>query len=172
MSKENRVEVWLNRALEIENRGRDFYLDVSKRAGDAVVGDFFKMLADQELLHIKIIKDIYNKLGDGNSCWLAGKGNAEPSGLNELFRKVTSDRPSAEAGILEAIDNGMKFENEAREYYEKELPQATCAEEKDFLTRLAAEESGHYQMLSDMKLYYTDPEAWNDQQDNMHLDGV
>lgn len=172
MTKQNRAEIWLNKALEMEHRGRDYYLAAAKKAADDLARDFFNNLADQELYHIEAIKKIYAKLGD-DSCWLAG-GDHKDGGkdLNQLFLRLNKNQPKVEADILAALDHGLKFETETAALYEQEIPRAECAAEKEFLTKMVGEERGHHQMLADMKLFYTDPEAWADKMDGGHLDGA
>jgi len=173
MPELNRVEVWLNKALELEYRGRDYYEKAAGKAKDSLVADFFKNMAEQETVHAGIIKKIYDKAGQGDACWLAA-GAEEPGGqtLNRMFLDLSKHSPKAGEDILQAIEDGLKFETEAMDFYKKAIPEASCQAEKNFLTRLAGEENEHRQMLADMKLYYTDPEAWAEKMDNMHLDGV
>ncbi len=172
MSDQSRVEKWLNQALELENRGHDFYVRAAGAAADPQARDFFQFLAAQELVHIKIIKDIHGRLGDA-SCWLAAdNAKAEGPGLNEIFLKMTKSAPTPQDDLLRAIDGGIVFETEARDFYQRELPQAGCENEKKFLTLLAAEENEHRQALADLKLYYTDPPTWAAQMARGHLDGV
>lgn len=170
----NRVEIWLNKALEIENRGYDFYEDAAKTVKDSLVRDFFNTLAAQELIHIKIIKKIHERLGDGgDSCWLAAREhNYSEASVNKIFLAMSKQEPTPDEDILKAIDTGMALESESLNFYQNEIPKASCEAEKKFLTALAAEENDHHQTLADMKLYYSDPQAWLEKMDNMHLDGV
>lgn len=172
MRDQNRMEIWLNKALELEIRGRDFYEGVAASAKDTLVRDFFKFLADQETVHIKIIKSIYNRL-DNESCWLEAKSRkAESGSLNKIFLDMTKTRPSPDSDIIQAMDHGISFETEAAAFYKNELSGAECEAEKEFLLALYGEENEHRQVLADMKLFYTNPESWAEQMDNMHLDGV
>lgn len=174
MSDQRRVELWLNKAIELENRGHDFYEDAVAKAKNSDVADFFKFMASQELMHAKIIQKIFDRLKD-DTCWLEADGHISGSSanLNHLFMTLTKKiTPSPEDDIVNAIDGGIIFETEARNFYEDELPKAQCEAEKKFLTLMVAEENEHRQILSDMKLFYTDPESWNLKADNMHLDGA
>ncbi len=173
MPELNRVEVWLNKALELEYRGRDYYESAAQKADDPLVADFFRHMAEQETIHAKIIKKIYDRVGEGDSCWLDPvDGEPGGQGLNKMFLDLSQHRPETGEGILKAIDDGLRFETEAMEFYKDEIPNAGCQNEKNFLTRLAGEENGHRQMLADMKLFYTNPQAYAEKMDNMHLDGV
>lgn len=174
MSDQKRTELWLNKAIELENRGHDFYENAALNAQESEVVDFFKFMAAQELIHAKIIKKIYDRLNDAG-CWLEVDGQIanRSASLNHLFAILTKKiTPSPEDGIVNAIDGGITFETEARNFYEDELPNAACESEKKFLALMVAEENEHRQVLSDMKLFYTDPESWNLKADNMHLDGA
>ena len=172
MHDQNRMEAWLNKALEMETRGRDFYEKVSAEAKDALVRDFFKFLSEQETVHIKVIKQIYGRLGH-DSCWAEAKEHQSGGeALNKMFLNMTKSKPSSSSDILQAIDHGITFETEAAAFYKNELPNAACAAEKDFLLALYGEENDHRQVLADMRLFYTNPEAWAEKMDNMHLDGV
>ena len=173
MPVESRAEIWLNKALEMENRGYDFYEDAAGAAQNSLVGDFFKTMAAQEMIHIKVIKQIYSRLGD-DSCWLAaGDHHQGASSLNKIFLALTKNEiPGSKSDIVKAIETGIKFETEARDFYEEALAGASCDGEKKFLTSLVGEENDHRVTLEDLKLYYTDPAAWVDRMDHGHLDGV
>lgn len=172
MQDQNRMEIWLDKALEMETRGRDFYEKVSGAAQDVLVRDFFKFLADQETVHIKIIKQIYSRLGH-DSCWAEAKEHhSGGEALNKVFLTLTKNKPSSDSDIIQALDHGITFETEAAAFYKNEMPNTTCEAERDFLLALYGEENDHRQVLADMKLFYTNPEAWAEKMDNMHLDGV
>lgn len=172
MKEQNRVEKWLNRALELENRGHDFYSLAAKAASDLQARAFFQYMADQELAHLNVIKKIYDRL-DEDSCWQEGQGMELPqSALNELFLKMTQNRASSDADLMKAIDEGIVFETEVRALYAREVEKAGCDGEKRFLTLMVGEENLHQQTLADLKLYYTDPVGWAERMDHGHLDGA
>ena len=90
MSDQRRVELWLNKAIELENRGHDFYEDAAQKAKDSEVTDFFKFMAAQELVHAKIIQKIYDRLKD-DTCWkeAAGHINRGSASLHHIFLIMT-----------------------------------------------------------------------------------
>lgn len=172
MPDKNRMEIWLDKALEMETRGRDFYENIVATAKDVLVRDFFKFLADQETVHIKIIKRIYSNLGH-DSCWSEAQGqHSGGESLNKVFLALAKSKPAADSDILAAIDHGITFETQAAAFYKNEMPNTTREAERDFLLALYGEENDHRQVLADMRLFYTNPEAWAEKMDNMHLDGV
>lgn len=174
MDDQKRVELWLNKAIELENRGHDLYEEAYTSAKNLDVADFFKFMAAQELVHVKIIQKIFTRLG-GETCWQEADGHisGNSSNLNHFFMTLTKKiNPEPEEDIINAIDKAIIFETEAKNFYEDELPNAQCEAEKKFLTIMVAEENDHRQVLSDLKLFYTDPESWQLKSDNMHLDGA
>lgn len=172
MTEQNRVEKWLTHALELENRGYDFYSQAARAASDSQVRDFFQYLADQELVHVKVIKGLYKRLG-GAACWAEGDDSSTAkSELNALFQKMTQKGLSSDSSLLKAIDEGIEFETEVRDLYARQIDQAGCEDEKKFLQLMVGEESFHRQALADLKLYYTDPVGWAEQMDHGHLDGA
>lgn len=172
MTDQNRLENWLNQALELEKRGYDFYSQAAWAASNSQTRDFFQYLADQELVHVKVIKDIYQRLGNA-ACWTdSDQTTNSESELNTLFLKMTQNGPSAGDDLLEAIDKGIAFEREVRDFYFRQIDQAGCEGEKKFLQLMVGEETFHRQALADLKLYYTDPVGWAEQMDHGHLDGA
>lgn len=172
MKERNRVEKWLNRALELENRGHDFYSLAARAASDPEARDFFQYMADQELAHLKVIKKIHERLGDA-PCWKEGQEMQLPqSALSALFLKMTQNRPAADTDLMKAIDGGINFETEVRDLYAREVEQAGCEGERKFLTLMVGEENLHQQTLADLKLFYTDPVGWAERMDHGHLDGA
>ena len=172
MHDQNRMEMWLNKALEMEIRGRDFYDGVAATAKDPWVRDFFSFLANQEAVHIKIIKTIYSLLGQ-ETCWQAAtEHQPDDQALNKIFLKLTQTKPSADSNIIQAIDHAISLETDSAAFYKNELPKAACEAEKEFLSALYGEENEHRHVLEDMKLFCTNPEAWAEQMDNINLDGA
>lgn len=172
MSELNRVEKWLDQALELENRGHDFYTRAARAAVGRPVRDFFQYLADQELAHLIIIKGLFDRLDD-DSRWTSANDQPPPASLfSELFSKLTDSKLPPETGLLEAIDQGIAFETEARDIYARQLDQAGSEGELKFLRLMVGEENEHRRILSDLKLYYRDPVGWAEDLDHGHLDGA
>jgi len=172
MHDQNRMEIWLNKALEMEIRGRDFYDGIAAVAKAPSVRDFFSFLAHQETDHIKTIKAIYSLLGH-ESCWQpAREHQPDDQALNKIFLKLTQTKPAADSDIIQAIDHAISLETDSAAFYKNELPKAGCEAEKDFLLALYGEENEHRRILEDMKLFCTNPEAWAEQMDNIQLDGA
>lgn len=173
MTKENRVETWLTKALDLENQGHKFYADEAEKTLVPEVAKFFKTMADLELLHVKSIQSIYAKL-DQQTCWSEHqlvKGSIAP--LKDILLKVTKQHAvGPQDDLVKAIEQAIKFETEVGSFYEKQISQADCEGELTFLQLMVDEENEHRLVLDDMKMFYTDPTSWMQQQEHGHLDGA
>jgi rubrerythrin len=164
------MEMWLNRALEMENRGRDFYERVAASNLEAAVRDFFKFLADQEGVHQRIIRDLYSQQSH-NAAPAEPQAAGGPS-LNKIFLTLNKSRPAADTDLIQAIEHAQTLETETAAFYRDAQAWTDDVAAKEFLRTLSGEENDHYQALADLKLFYTNPEAWAEKMAAIHLDGA
>jgi len=162
-------------ALEKEERGRDFYRDAVNKCSNDLGKDIFRILMTEEGVHITRIKQIYEALTSGRGWtreWRAAMGTNES--LQELFQKRMAELgPKVQplTGEIEALDVGIAMEQGAINFYQDELQKTTDPFKRDFLSCMIVEERGHYDTLSDMKFYFTDPESWYTEHEHHGLDG-
>lgn len=163
-------------ALEKEERGRDFYRDAVSKCTNQLGKDIFKTLMEEEGIHIKRVKLIYDSLHSGKAWsgeWKSLKGTNEK--LHELFHQrmvKLGPKVKAESNDVEALDIGLGMEQGAIDFYEEEFKRATDALERDFISCMIGEERIHYETLSDMKFYFTNPESWFVEHEHHVLDGA
>jgi rubrerythrin len=162
-------------ALEKEERGRDFYLKATSACSNPLGKDIFRTLASDEGVHITRVKEIYEALGGGRpwtTDWKLHK--TENEDLRELFRKRIREfgsKVSSDTGDIEALDVGLEFEEGAISFYEKELLSAEDPVEREFIEAMIREERDHFSSLADVKLFFTDPDAWYAETERRGLDG-
>lgn len=166
----------LSKALELEKKGKRFYDEAVAKCQNQVGRDIFKMLRDDELLHMDRIRKIYDSL-TGDRGWDEGWKDLESAheDLEKVFRDMASKHGKdikADTSDLEAIDVGLDFEQASVNFYEKHLEDATDAGEKNFMERMIQEERTHHSTLTDMKLYFTDPSSYFIETEKHGLDGA
>ncbi len=159
------MENALKKALEMEEKGEDFYKDVSKKCKNPVTRKTFSFLADNELLHIDSIKKFYNSMKE--------KKEFPSLDLDKLHDKRTSDlkifsetinnlkekiKPSDDD--KKACEFAMDFENKGYKYYENMLKSVSDPKLTKFLKFLLEEESRHYEGIERLYRYITDSENW------------
>jgi len=156
MEDSHRIKTWLNNALELERQGMEFYETAAEDASDWVVSDFFSNMVAQERLHIKILEDIarsYQKNGDFDWPDTSEMGPAGYS-LKQMFSHMSQSLPQANEDLIEAVEEGLKLENESLNFYNNARPFAVSQAEEKLLSILAEEEREHWQIFTDMLDFY------------------
>lgn len=176
ISKEDRTMQMFSTALEMEEKGKAFYEKASSTCHDKLGQEIFRVLMEDELVHIERIKKIYNSLKGAQAWsdeWKTMKLVHED--LGEIFKQMAIQHGKnikADTSDLEALDIGIDFEIRSISFYEEQLGKATDPHEKEFIERMIGEERTHYSTISDMKYYLTDPSAWFMEAERAGLDGV
>ena len=166
----------LKTALEMETKGHQFYTRTLQTCSNPPGREIFQMLLEDEVHHTAIIQTIYDSLVGGRewSGELAKMEALEHEDLGGVFRALAAkhgDRITASTSDLEALEVGIDFEKKAVIFYQDALDEATDGLEQRFVKRMIAEEKTHVQVLTDMKLYLTQPQAWFQMQERSLLDG-
>jgi len=179
MSTEDRVMAMCATALEMEERGRRFYEDAASRCRNPAGRDMFRILKEQEVVHIRRIKRIYEAVqtGEGFPEVSDPAEFASASEALEALFKGLAARHEAPAGSpdpsdLEAVETGIDLEQSAIAFYEGRRPQALDPKELTFIDLMIREEKGHHRTLNDMRFYLTDPAGWFREREHGGLDGA
>jgi len=166
----------LSTALEMEEKGYKFYHKFVAECGIGVAGQIFKLLMEDELVHIQRIKSIYEFLNGGGGWSDEWKLKAEAhENLGQVFRDLAKEygaNISCSTSDLEALNIGLDFEKKAMQFYNEHLRSAQDELEREFLEAMIHEESRHYDLLDDMKFYLTDPDHWFMEKSRSGLDGA
>ena len=158
MSEKNQAALeMLNRALEMEQKGKAFYDKAVKSCRNELGREIFKSLAADEVVHEERIKAIYKTLQE-NKGWNDEWTKWEPThrDMNTFFKDLAAKHRSemrADTGDIEALEIGIDFELKAVKYYGEHLKRADDPLEKAFLERMIREEKSHHGLLADTKLY-------------------
>jgi rubrerythrin len=166
----------LGMALEMEGRGMTFYENAIATCSNALGREIFTTLRDDEILHVKRIKEIHAGLSGGGGFgdkWRAFKTGHKD--LQQLFRELASRNGkniTASAGDLQAIEVGLDFELKSVSFYMERLPKASDPMEHRFVEAMVQEERTHFDTLADMKFYLTDPEQWFAEKEHAGFDGA
>lgn len=173
--KKERLLGMLKTALEMEERGFEFYRQASERTKDEAARDLFKTLQAEEAVHMRRIRAIYSSIESTSSFgseW--EKEVVAHKGLDAIFKglaKRTEGSKGAEVSDIEAVETGLEFEARSVKFYEERLKEAESDAERAFLKAMVEEERTHYRALQDTKLYLTDPQAWFAANEGTSVDG-
>ncbi|GAB4341340.1 MAG: hypothetical protein Kow0037_27860 [Calditrichia bacterium] len=155
-------------ALEMEEEGRQTYLDGAAKVSNSLGRNMLKRLADDEVAHMRRIKEAYEAL-EGKRDWdkVEMKNEGERPTFQNIFDRLREElKESVEElgshGVddEEIIETAINLENHARFFYAEAAKKATDPKAKEFLEILAEEEEGHYQALRKINRFLDDPSNW------------
>ena len=142
----------LRQAIRLEQDGYKFYAEAAERMADPRGREMFLSLADDEKLHLRIVRDQYEALN-------AGKGWVSFSEVLDL-KPVDLDKPlfppggeavekaiAPETSDTDAMLFAMQKENESYELYRKAATETDDPTGKDMYQRLASYERVHFDVL-------------------------
>lgn len=155
----------LQKALEMEKKGFDFYKKVSAQSENAITKKTFASLADYEAVHIENIKNFYNSLKESSDFpevdFTALLNERKEAG--ELFlEKISSlkEKIKPDDDDKKACEFAMELENSGHRYYENMLKEARDQNLVKLLEFLLEEESLHYEWIANLHSYLTDSANW------------
>ncbi|RLB06794.1 MAG: hypothetical protein DRG50_04665 [Deltaproteobacteria bacterium] len=161
----------LKRAIEMEQEGKRFYLEAAQRSQSHLAKEIFEELAREEDLHVKKIREIYERLKKNEAFgeWITSVNDT--SKLQKVFQESLMEKAKASPGDLEALRFAMDREEKSVKYYEGLATETSNPQERRFYLTLSHEERGHYLQIMDSIEYLTDPVGWLRQKEKAGLDG-
>lgn len=176
MSDPERLQQWLCTALEMERKGKDFYDKAQNDAAGDVARDIFRMLGEEEIVHMERINRIYDavkKEGTFTEAWKECVPQHEDlvGIFREMAKKYGKDIPKAESDV-KALEMGIDFESQSVKFYKDQIDKAESEQEKEFLQKMVKEEKEHHDAFADMKFYLSDPAGYFREMEKGGLDGA
>ena len=167
------IEV-LQFAIQMEIDGKEYYEKASAESNTQVGKDLFEWLAGEEDKHRQrfeqLFEDIKGKKGWPDKNIQPETGHKIKTLFSEALQK-TGRTVKAEASELELIDKAVEMENKTYDFYKNMGKGASYDAEKKYYESLAAEERGHYLLLTDYREYLIDPAGWFAKEEHHSLDG-
>lgn len=152
----------LKSALLLEQRGRSFYNRISVQAENSETKKFFRMMAEEEALHIAVLTEQFKHLQNTDVFKQVDFDNAKykktPSQIltDELKKEISSVEYEAAA-----ISAAISLEKNAINLYSKRAQSATDPFERDTYSWLAQWEQTHLDFLIGVDKELTE-RIWND----------
>lgn len=141
----------LQQALDLEQRGTEFYTQAAEQTVDATGKKMFLSLAEDEVLHQKVIQRQIDSLGQGGG-WVLPEDIPEvdadlstplfPAGEIELEKAIRPD-----ASDMDALLFALKIENDSFALYADQAKEATDPDAKRLYEFLVDAERTHFNLL-------------------------
>ena len=149
--------------MELERRGRAFFLEAARKTESVLARQTFEFLAAEEDRHIERIEEFYRSLEETGEENLP---DTEPStasdrlaSFNETLARL-KDRVSPSITDREAYQTALAFENGAEDLYMTKAREATNPKVRKFYEWLIEEESMHSRLLDSCLEFVDDPVTW------------
>ena len=149
-------------AVNLEIKGRDFYLRAAEQTANPTGKRIFTSLAEEELIHLATFKAMVDKNPD-----LAQKARrlneSRPKPVLPVFDSATAaPRQAATADELAALRLAMKQEKEAAEFFTRTLALAPDDLSRHIFSFVLEQENYHYDLLQAEYDYIVGTGFWFD----------
>jgi len=141
----------LNQAIELEVKGQRFYLEAAECTTNPEGAEMFRSLADDEVLHERILRRQLDALTQGEG-WVLPEGVAEVTAdLAALIfpqsEKVCGETLRPDESDLDALLFALQIENESFNLYREMAQTIEDPKGKRMYEYLANTERGHFERL-------------------------
>ena len=149
----------LNKAIEFEQEGRDYYAQAMGRTSQLQARAMFQTLMEQEDTHIKILQEIHAGLTKAGRWPAKVTLSLQQIDFKRLFteaKEKMGDTVKIATDELEVLRLAMELEARGKAMYAEAAAQAKDADEKSLYERLAVEEGKHYDFIDEYYNYFAD----------------
>lgn len=161
MSEDRAIEI-LKSALLLEKRGKAFYGKVASQAGSKPVADFFRLMAEEEDRHIRLLSEQFKSyLKNGRFLNRAEAGSEEFRTAAEVLGPEVRRQIAAAEFEAAAVAAAMGMEQAAVALYSRRAAEAVDPDEKSLYEWLARWESAHLEFLAQIDREVTES-IWHD----------
>ena len=150
MHKRDTIEI-LKNAILLERRGRVFYTKVAEQSENQKVREVFKMMADEEQKHMKVLDEQYTAFCKTEKFVPGRFDGRETSDISpEVLTEAVKGKISAAGFEAAAISAAISMEERAISLYSESATAADDPEAKALYEWLAQWERSHLKFLMDL----------------------
>jgi rubrerythrin len=167
------MDIWAF-AMQMEQDGERYYRELAAKAKNPGLEKIFVMLADEEVKHFQIFKELKakNKLPEIDASTVI-------TGVKNIFAQMKSGSLTFTQGhhvdTTEATDayrHARDLEVKSRDFYLEKAAEATDEETGKILKLIAGEEDKHFRIMESIIEFVSRPEPgkWLENAEWHHLD--
>jgi len=165
-------------AIELELDSQRFYTDAANQATNPLAKRTFEALAEWEVEHEKLLRDVHRKAEATQSCPALSELDAEQvdmiSEAEAIFKTALDDVADtlAHDPTLEgAYATAMEKERKAIAFYRGRLEATDSEAERQLYAFLLGQERAHLNLLATTEEYLTDTKYWHFKQEQWIVTG-
>lgn len=152
----------LDKSLDFERRGSQFYIKLGIDTKQDLAKNLFYNLAKQEIDHMVRIEEISEAVHRGDE-WpeIPAKKVSEIEGeMKKVFDRLDKKARKEELDNLKGYRLAIDFEKRGYEMYREFSEAASNEQERRFFAALAEEEEKHLEALDNVYYFLTESEDW------------
>ena len=161
--QKNELESVLKKSLALEEKGYQWYIEGAEKITNSLGRRMLKRLAEDELNHMRRIKDIYKSLTN-NTLETVKIEKQHMTVFEDLFKRMKDQLQDALEDMTavgvddeEIINVALELEANSRFFYEDAAKEATDRTVRQFYELLAKEEKNHQELLQRTNEYLANP---------------
>jgi len=152
-------------AMQMEKDGENYYRQLAQSAGNKGVKTIFTMLAEEEVKHFNIVKDVKASITQTVT------DTPLLDNAKNIFIQIqqAGEKLSFDVKQTELYKKAQDIEEKSRKFY-LEAAQKVGREQKQIFLKLAEEEKKHYFLLENIIQFVSRPEQWLENAEFYHLE--
>ena len=175
----------LQTALDFEEKGHHIYEEVSNKTENQIVEKTFRYLANQELIHIEVIKEYMkeekielkgDKLKETKKFFSMTVGKfkemLETQSVSKHTQKSSiSDETELSDDDLKAHETALELEQKSYDFYKEQREKTADKDLKKFFGFLMEQENAHYMLVQKAYDYMKNPDAFYAEEEKWVVEG-
>lgn len=143
-------------AMKVEKEGEAYYREMADAATNAGLKKIFTMLADEEVKHYNVFKDMMkNDDIDLDNLDLI-------TDTKTIFETLSAEKDNVSFDInqIQFYKDAMAREDDAHDFYAEKAAQLDDEKQKEIFLQVAKEEEKHKKVLEEIIAFLEEPADW------------
>ena len=143
-------------AMKVEKEGEAYYREMAAAASNAGLKKIFTMLADEEVKHYNVFKNMMKK-EDMNLEDLDLITDTET-----IFKTLSEEKDNVSFDIdqIQFYKDAIAREEASQDFYAQKAEDLESAKEKKIFLHIANEETKHKRILEEIVIFLEEPADW------------
>lgn len=150
--------------MKLEKDGEKYYRQLSKNLKNPGMKSILNMLADDEVKHYNIFKNMSERTQPSM------KETDVLKKSRNIFTEMQGEQIDPGIGKREMYKKAQDLEKKTQEFYEKKAAEVHDATQKELFLKIADEEKRHYFLLENIINFVSRPETWIEDAEFNHLE--
>ncbi|MBD3203548.1 hypothetical protein GF327_04590 [Candidatus Woesearchaeota archaeon] len=157
----------LQKAIDYEQKGYEVYSDRADKISNKVMKDTFSYLAEQELLHKKVIEEFAEK----NSFNIESEQESDAIQFFNTTIKDFREELDLSDDEQDIYKKALELEKASFDYYSDLLEESEDESTRKFFKFLKEQENIHFEMLQKAYWFIKDPEGFFAEEEKWFVEG-